>query len=199
MAGVLLGALGAITAEVRRWVIMSDTASYLAHEHLGNGARIEIRLLRPSDEADMLDLVKRISTQSLQRRFFAVKRDFSEKERAFFMKTDLRNHVALVALTREEDRPVIIGGGRYIVFETGRAEMAFMVADDWQRQGIGSLLLRHLVKIAREAGLQELTAEVLSENAAMLKVFAKFDFRPVTQPDPQTIHLILPLHAAEAT
>jgi RimJ/RimL family protein N-acetyltransferase len=178
---------------------MSDTASYLAHEHLGNGAQIEIRLLRPSDEADMLDLIKRISTQSLQRRFFAVKRDFSEKERAFFMKTDLRNHVALVALTREEDRPVIIGGGRYIVFETGQAEMAFMVADDWQRQGIGSLLLRHLVKIARDAGLQELTAEVLSENAAMLKVFAKFGFRPVAQPDPQTIHLILPLHSAEAT
>ena len=53
--------------------------------------------------------------------------------------------------------------------------------------------MRHLIKIASTAGLEELTAEVLPENAAMLKVFGKFGFRPRSHRDPQTIHLALKL------
>ena len=71
--------------------------------------------------------------------------------------------------------------------------MAFVVIDAWQGRGIGSLLLRHLVKIASASGLDELTAEVLPENAAMRKVFEKFGFRPAPRRDPQTVHLVLKL------
>jgi ribosomal protein S18 acetylase RimI-like enzyme len=71
--------------------------------------------------------------------------------------------------------------------------MAFVVIDTWQGRGIGSILMRHLVKIASEAGLQELTAEVLPENTAMIKVFGKFGFRAATRRDPQTVHLVLKL------
>ncbi|WP_346283167.1 GNAT family N-acetyltransferase [Bradyrhizobium sp. BRP22] len=141
----------------------------------------------------MLAAVGRASAQSLQRRFFAVKRGFSEQERAFFMDIDFRNHVALVALVEEAGRPAIVGGGRYVVFEPGRAEMAFVVVDAWQGHGIGSILMRHLVKIAHSSGLQELTAEVLPENAAMLKVFEKFGFESVWRSDPRTVHLALKL------
>jgi ribosomal protein S18 acetylase RimI-like enzyme len=172
---------------------MPEAATYTAREGLGDGSQIEIRSLRPEDEADMLAAIGRTSTQSLQRRFFVVKRGFSEKERAFFMDIDFRNHVALAALAQEDGRTVIVGGGRYIVFEPGRAEMAFVVIDDWQGRGIGSILLRHLIKIARNAGLQELTAEVLPENAAMLKVFGKFGFKPASRRDPHTVHLVLKL------
>jgi RimJ/RimL family protein N-acetyltransferase len=172
---------------------MPQPAHYVVRELLGDGSQIEVRSLRPEDENDMLAAVARTSAQSLQRRFFVVKRGFSEKERDFFMNIDFRNHVALIALAQEDDRPVIVGGGRYIVFEPGRAEMAFVVVDAWQGRGIGSLLLRHLVKIAGNTGLQELTAEVLPENAAMLKVFRKFDFRPGPRRDPQTVHLVLKL------
>lgn len=172
---------------------MPETATYIAYEHLSDGSQIEIRSLRPEDEADMLAAVGRTSAQSLQRRFFVVKRGFSEQERAFFMNIDFRNHVALVALAQEAGRPVIVGGGRYVVFEPGRAEMAFVVVDAWQRRGIGSILMRHLVKIAGDARLQELTAEVLPENAAMLKVFAKFGFKPGLRRDPQTVHLVMKL------
>jgi ribosomal protein S18 acetylase RimI-like enzyme len=172
---------------------MLGPANYLAHERLTNGSGIEIRSLRPDDEADMLAAVGRTSPQSLQRRFFVVKRGFSEKERAFFMDIDFKNHVALVALAEEDGRTVIVGGGRYIVFEPGRAEMAFVVVDEWQGRGIGSILLRHLIKIGSSAGLEELTAEVLPENAAMLKVFGKFGFKPTSRRDPQTIHLTLKL------
>jgi RimJ/RimL family protein N-acetyltransferase len=172
---------------------MSETTNYAARELLSDGCQIEIRALRREDEADMLAAVGNTSAQSLQRRFFAMKRHFSDKERAFFMDIDFKNHVALVALAEEAGRKVIVAGGRYIVFEPGRAEMAFVVVDAWQGRGIGSILMRHLVRIANDAGLQELTAEVLPENAAMLKVFGKFGFRPASRRDPQTIHLVLKL------
>ena len=73
----------------------------------------------------------------------------------------------------EEGRPRIVGAGRYIVVEPGRAEVAFAVVDDHQGQGIGSALVHHLVAIAHRAGLKELIADVLHENTSMLKVFEK--------------------------
>ncbi|OCK54978.1 GNAT family N-acetyltransferase [Bradyrhizobium sp. LMTR 3] len=172
---------------------MTETANYATCELLSDGSRIEVRALQPEDEADMLAAVGKTSAQSLQRRFFVMKRHFSDKERVFFMDIDFRNHVAIVALADDAGRKVIVGGGRYIVFEPGRAEMAFVVIDTWQGRGVGSLLMRHLIMIASAAGLNELTAEVLPENGAMLKVFGKFGFRPAAHRDPQTIHLVLKL------
>jgi RimJ/RimL family protein N-acetyltransferase len=169
---------------------MPEPITYTARELLRDGGQIEIRALQREDEADMLAAVGKASVQSLQRRFFVMKRHFSDKERAFFMDIDFKNHVAIVALAEEAGRKVIVGGGRYIVFEPGRAEMAFVVIDTWQGRGIGSILMRHLVKIASDAGLRELTAEVLPENAAMIRVFRKFGFSPASRRDPQTLHLV---------
>lgn len=172
---------------------MSEATHYAARELLRDGSHIEIRALRPGDEADMLAALERTSPQSLQRRFFVMKRHFSDNERAYFMDIDFKNHVAIVALAEESGRQVIVGGGRYIVFEPERAEMAFVVIDAWQGRGIGSILMRHLIRLAGDAGLRELTAEVLRENAAMLKVFGKFGFKPASSRDPHTIYLVLNL------
>ena len=94
---------------------MPEAFTYTAREHLSDGNEVEIRALQPDDETDMLAAVGRTSERSLQRRFFAMKRYFSEKERDFFMDIDFKNHVALVALAPENGRPVIVGGGRYVV------------------------------------------------------------------------------------
>src|SRR5882757_4908076 len=169
---------------------MSEAINYTAREVLRDGSPIDIRALRREDEADMLAAIEKTSAQSLQRRFFVMKRHFSDRERAYFLDIDFRNHVAIVALADEAGRKVIVGGGRYIVFEPGRAEMAFIVIDTWQGRGIGSILMRHLVEIASDAGIQELTAEVLPENAAMIKVFGKFGFSPAPRRDPQILHLV---------
>jgi len=172
---------------------MTDVTHYAATEPLRDGTVLQIRALQPEDEGDMLAAVERTSAKSRHRRFFVVKRDFSETERSFFMNPDFKEHVALVAVTTEHDRPVIIGGGRYVVFEPARAELAFVVVDPWQGRGVGSLLMRHLAMIARDSGLKELVAEVLPENAAMLKLFRKFGFKPGSRTDPQTVRLGLRL------
>jgi RimJ/RimL family protein N-acetyltransferase len=150
-----------------------DAASYTAAARLRDGRAVEIRALRPADETSLLAAVGRSSPQSLYRRFMGAKRSFSDKERSFFLNVDFTNHVALVAVVNEGDHTSIVAGGRYVVEKPGTAEIAFAVVDDYQGQGIGAVLLHHLAVLARHAGLKEFTAEVLADNAPMLKVFER--------------------------
>src|SRR5262245_31371098 len=119
------------------WLIMLDAANYSAVETLRDSRVIEIRSFRPDDRDDLLAVAGRIGPLSLYRRFFTVKRGFSEREQAFFLNVDFDKHVALLALMEEAGRKVIVGGGRYVVVQPGKAEVAFMVVDQYQGQGIG--------------------------------------------------------------
>jgi GNAT superfamily N-acetyltransferase len=172
---------------------MLEAAKYSAVELLRNGLRVEIRSLRPDDRAELVAAIGRTSTQSLIRRFFAAKRGFTEQEIAFFLNVDFVSHVALVAVVEEGGRPVIVGGGRYIILQPGKAEVAFAVIDERQGQGIGAALMQHLVAIARKSGLKELIAEVLPDNVPMLKVFEKSGLRLSTTREARVVHVTLQL------
>jgi len=169
---------------------MADPGSYTATEELRDGRKVEIRALHRDDREDMLAAVGRTSGASMQRRFFGVKRGFSDAETAFFIDIDFNRHVALVALLNEDGRPAIVGGGRYVLVRDGEAEVAFLVIDSYQGRGIGRLLMKHLVAIAQAKGLRALTAEVLPENAAMLRLFKDFGFKTVPQRDFSAVHLV---------
>lgn len=173
--------------------MMPEAAGYSAVTHLRDGRSVAIRALRPDDRADMLAAIGRTSAQSLQRRFFAPKKGFSEREMTFFLDIDFETQVALVAEIDEDGQPAIVGGGRYIVAQPGHAEIAFVVVDAYQGKGIGTILMHHLAILARNAGLKELNAEVLPENTAMLKLFRKFGFKTTSKGSPQVIHLTLQL------
>jgi len=69
---------------------------------------------------------------------------------AFFLNIDFESHVALVAQIDEDGRAAIAGGGRYIVVRPGQAEIAFVVVDAYQGQGIGTILMRHLAILAHD-------------------------------------------------
>jgi RimJ/RimL family protein N-acetyltransferase len=168
-------------------------AEYRAVELLRDGRKIEIRALRPQDRAQLIAAVGHASAQSLYRRFFAVRRHFSEQEIDFFVNVDFVKHVALVAVVKENGQPVIVGGGRYVVIEPGKAEVAFAVLDEYQGQGFGSVLMHHLAKIARTAGLKELIAEVLPDNISMLKVFEKSGLRLAARHESGVVHVSLAL------
>ena len=165
-------------------------ATYSVRESLRDGRPIQIRALRPDDETEVLEAVDRTNPESLRRRFFVTKRGFSQQEKSFFMHPDFVNHVALVGEIDEAGGPAIVGGGRYIVTQPGEAEVAFVVIDAYQGQGIGRLLMKHLIALAKEKGLRALTADVLPENAAMLRLFKDFGFRTVPQRDFSTVHLV---------
>jgi len=170
-----------------------DAAAYSAVDTLRDGRRAEIRAFQPGDQDDLLAAVGRTSAVSLYRRFFTVKRGFSEREQQFFLNVDFKDHVALMAWIDEAGRQVIVGGGRYVVVRPGVAEVAFIVIDQYQGQGIGGAIMRHLAIIARATGLRTLIAEVLPENAPMLKLFEKCGLAVTTRRDPEVVHVTLAL------
>jgi GNAT superfamily N-acetyltransferase len=175
---------------------MTKTAAYSVVETIRDGRSVTIRALEPEDRSAMLSAVGRVSAQSLYRRFFGPKRGFTEKETDFFVNVDFVTHVALVAVVDEGGKDTIIGAGRYIVAEPGKAELAFAIIDDYQGQGIGTALLRHLVLIARDSGLQQLDAEVLQENVAMLTLFRKCGFAFKKGRGAGVVHVVLDLRQA---
>jgi RimJ/RimL family protein N-acetyltransferase len=170
---------------------MTEARQYFALEELRSGRRVVIRGLRSEDRQALVSAVERSSAQALHRRFFRVKRYFSEKEIAFFVDVDFVNHVALVAETDENGSPTIVGSGRYVVLEPGTAEVAFFVIDQYQGLGLGTVLMRHLTDIARTAGLRVLTADVLPDNVAMLKMFEYCGLPLSTTRDAEVVHVTL--------
>jgi GNAT superfamily N-acetyltransferase len=109
------------------------------------------------------------------------------------LNVDFKNHVALVAIAEEHGHSMIVAGGRYILVEPQCAEVAFTVLDEYQGQGIGAALLRHLIAIAREVGVNHLVAQVLRENSAMLKVFRRSGLKCTERREADSIHVTLEL------
>ncbi|SEN94301.1 Protein N-acetyltransferase, RimJ/RimL family [Rhodospirillales bacterium URHD0017] len=173
--------------------VSMKAAAYSATERTRNGAPLDIRALRTADRAEMLAAVGRFSKETLYRRFFAPKRHFSEREIDFFLNVDFKDHVALVAVLSEAGGAMIVGGARYVVCGSGRAEVAFAVDDLHQKLGIATHLIVHLIRIARAAELKELIAEVLPENAPMLKVFERCGLAMTTRRDRGVLHVTLAL------
>jgi RimJ/RimL family protein N-acetyltransferase len=170
-----------------------EPAKYQAVETLRDGRQFGIRALRPDDQAGLLEAVRQSSAESLYRRFFSPKRGFTEAEIAYFVEIDFLGHVALVATLEERCQSMIIGGGRYVLVEPKKAEVAFVVVDRFQGQGVGTALVRHLARIASDAGLEELMADVLPDNTAMLRAFERSGLRATTAREGGVAHVRLQL------
>jgi len=171
--------------------VTPEVAQYSAVERLRDGRSVTVRALKPGDRDELVAAVDRVSARSFYLRFFSVKHAFSEKQVDFFLNVDFTSHVALVAVVEEGARPVIAGGGRYVVVQPGVAELAFAVIDEYQGLGLGPVLMRHLVTIARAAGIRKLVAEVLAHNTPMLKVFEKSGLRLGTRREAEVVHVSL--------
>jgi len=141
-----------------------------AYALLTDGTTIEIRPARPEDFAAVRDLHAKMSPENLYLRFFSLSPVAAEREARRICREPGPDHAALLAVLDGE----VVGCGTYDGYGAGSvsAEVAFAVADDMHRRGVGTLLLEHLVSLARGRGCRALTAETLSENAAMLRVFA---------------------------
>jgi RimJ/RimL family protein N-acetyltransferase len=85
--------------------------------------------------------------------------------------------MVILATVNDGDKEIIVGLGQFSIYEESHtAEVAFVVRDSWQGNGIGSELLNYLTHLAVKQGLQGFTAEVLAENKAMLHLFEKMNF-----------------------
>jgi len=135
-------------------------------------ALVYFRPVKPTDEPMLKDLFYSLSEKSIYYRFMSMKTKMPHRELQPFANIDYDTEMAVVGIVREHDVPVIIAASRYMLDrESNTAEVAFLVRDDWQDRGIGSFLMGYIVKIARQRGIRTFTAEVLSQNTAMLHVF----------------------------
>ncbi len=156
-----------------------DLRTYSADGILTDGTSIHIRAIRSDDRARLLDHFGRLSPESSYFRFMGLKRSLTDADLDTFTELDYVRNFGLVATLQDQTDERIIGVGRYMAVGgdgAKRAEVAFAIDDAHQGQGIGTLLLEHLARIARANGIDELEATVLTSNSRMLEVFAKSGF-----------------------
>ena len=141
-----------------------------AYALLTDGTTVEIRAARPEDFAAVRDLHAKMSPDNLYLRFFSMSRAAAEREARRICREPGPDHAALLAVLDGQ----VAGCGAYELAGdgSGSAEVALSVADDMHGRGIGTLLLEHLVSLARGRGVRMLVAETLTENTLMLQVFA---------------------------
>jgi RimJ/RimL family protein N-acetyltransferase len=136
---------------------------------LADGARVVLRPIRPDDESLLVDLYDRLSRDSRYQRFFSVMRRLPPDWAHFLANVDYRRRFAYVLELRGPAPPRIIGVGRYEPTDAdGVAEVAFVVQDEWQGRGLGTLLFNELLAAAAANGIRRFRAWVLGENRRML-------------------------------
>ncbi len=160
--------------------VSDDPAGYphdLERDVAGDeGLRYHVRPIRPDDAARLVAFHRQLSPHSVYMRFFTFHPTLSEAEVARFTTVDYVDRLALVATVG--DRLIAVGRFDRPPAAT-EAEVAFVVADEYQHHGIGSLLLDELARAAWQRGVEVFTADTLAENSAMLDVFRHAGF-PVT-------------------
>lgn len=156
---------------------MIDAKTYNVRETLKNGVSVTVRAIRADDKQGILEAFKDLAAETLYSRFFAPKKDLSDKELKQLTEVDFDRTVALVITLPVDGRDTIIGGGRYIAFKDAEgldsAEFALIVEEDFQGLGLGKIIFKHLIMIARARGVSKFEAEVLPANDKMLTLLRK--------------------------
>jgi RimJ/RimL family protein N-acetyltransferase len=141
---------------------------------LDNGLPVLIRPIRPDDKRLLVEGMEQLSRQSAYQRFLAPKEALTPDELRHLTEVDFRDHVAYVAV-RPEAPDVLLAVGRWVRLrdDPDVAEIAFVVSDALQRQGLGTLLAETLADAARERGVRRFVATMLPDNLGAHRLFAR--------------------------
>ncbi len=159
-------------AEVEGKFVVSSQDVMKTTYLLKEGTEIQFRPIHPTDEPFMRDLVYNLSKETIYYRFMSHSQSFGQRQIQNFVYVDHRKDVAIVGTLPEAFGDEIIVVGRYYLDEkTNKAEVAFVIRDEWQGKGLGTFMFKHLINIAKASGLSGFTAEVLRENKRMQAIF----------------------------
>ncbi|MGH8731531.1 MAG: GNAT family N-acetyltransferase [Burkholderiales bacterium] len=159
---------------------------------LRDGTRVVIRPIRPEDRQIEQDFVHNLSDESRYFRFFNAVRDLSETALTRFTQVNYEREMALIAVISENGRETEIGVARYAINPDGTScEFAIVVADAWQRKGIGSKLMHSLMDAAGSRGLETMEGWVLAGNTRMLALMDALGFTiDASAGDPSLRHVV---------
>jgi RimJ/RimL family protein N-acetyltransferase len=147
-------------------------------KRLPDGAPILIRPIRADDKRMLENGLRHLSEQSVQRRFLTPKSSFSRAELRYLTEVDGRDHVALVVEYPAEPVRRLIAVARFVRLkdDPDAAEVAIVVADDWQRRGVGTTLAELLAARARGRGIRRFTATMAGDNAPAHKLMRRLSY-----------------------
>lgn len=141
------------------------------------GLNIRLRPAKITDEQLLKDFFYSLSEDSLYKRFFSARKDMPHKRLQEFVVVDYSRKMEILATVEEKDKEIIIGLGQYeLNSDMHLAEVALVVKDSFQGQGVGRELLSYLILLARRQGLLGFTGDVLVANRSMVALFEKMGF-----------------------
>ena len=163
---------------------------------LHNGTHVVVRPVRSGDKALLAEGVAQLSPHSARMRFLGPKPRLTTRELRYLTEIDFVDHYALVAVWADDPRRMA-GVARWVrsVEHHDAAELAILVADELQGQGLGLALGEALADAARARGIARLTGIALTENAAAQRLFAHLSSRLRTRFDGTTYELVAELAA----
>jgi GNAT superfamily N-acetyltransferase len=159
-----------------------------------SGSVVTIRPIRPNDAVPLVLFHEGLSARSVYRRYFSPHSKLTETEVDHLTHVDYDTRLALVA----EQDGALIGVGRYErVPATAEAEVAFVVADEFQHLGIGTRLLQSLAAEALTHDISTFVAETLADNHEMIDVFSKSGFAVTSSRQDGTVSISFPIEPDE--
>ena len=178
---------------------MLEKQSYVFKETLKDGTTVTLRAARTDDGPRIRRALANLYPETIYRRFFGYKSDFTDAEVERITGMDFEHDVALLVTIDSGDDEIIIGGASYSAGNPASrtAEIAFTVEEDYQGLGIATLLLRHIIQIARAKGLARLEADVLTQNGPMLAVFRHSGLLVAMQSTGDAFHVTLSLNDSD--
>ena len=160
------------------------------HETLRDGTQVLIRPIAKEDAALERAFIERLSPESRENRFLGQINPSDDMVKRL-TDIDYRRDMAFVALRHDVGEKREIGVSRFCLSEDGSScECAVTVADEWQGRGLGHLLMRHLIEVARQRGIKRMFSIDLAANEQMRDLAASLGFeRKVDHDYPsQVIH-----------
>ena len=158
---------------------------------LADGTKLTLRHIASTDANREQSFVQGLSAQSSYLRFHGTIKELSKKELKMFTEPDSRNAVALIVLHSGESGEEEIGVARYVIDpDRANCEFAIVVADAWQKRGIGIRLMNALISHLQVSGVKQISGSVLKSNSAMLKFIKQMGFAETSIPDDPSTLLI---------
>ncbi|MFZ0804117.1 MAG: GNAT family N-acetyltransferase [Terriglobales bacterium] len=172
-------------------------SQYISQWVMKNGTEVTVRPIRPEDEPLMVAFHETLSDSSVYSRYFSslsLRARVAHQRLSRLCFVDYDREIALVADRKDpvSGRHEFAGIGRLIKLRgTNRAEAAVLISDRYQGQGLGTELFRRLIQIARDEKVAQVSAEILTDNLAMLGIAGKLGFRSFSELDLSSVTALL--------